>query len=158
MQGFLRWLAPAGQPRGPTAQGGIEVKRDFAERQRDEVRILTVHGAKGLEAPVVFLPDTMALPKPPETLLWTEREGLPLWRPPRTQAVPLYVAEREALRRRQLQEYRRLLYVGLSRAQDRLYICGWQTRNPPTEVCWHALCRAGLAEIATPFAFDPTGV
>ncbi len=55
LQGFLRWLAA----------GDTEVKRDFGERQRDEVRILTVHGAKGLEAPVVFLPDTMQLPDPP---------------------------------------------------------------------------------------------
>jgi len=52
LQGFLHWLAA----------GEIEVKRDFGERQRDEVRVLTVHGAKGLEAPIVFLPDTMQLP------------------------------------------------------------------------------------------------
>src|SRR5205814_4891649 len=50
--------------------------------------------------------------------------------------------------------YRRLLYVALSRAQDRLYICGWQTREAPREDSWHALCRTGLAEIASPFAFD----
>src|SRR5213075_960617 len=62
LQGFLHWLAA----------GEIEVKRDFGERQRDEVRVLTVHGAKGLEAPVVFLPDTMQLPDWPPRLLWTE--------------------------------------------------------------------------------------
>ncbi len=148
LQGFLRWLVA----------GDTEVKRDFGARPRDEVRILTVHGAKGLEAPIVFLPDTMQLPKPPEPLLWTEHEKLPLWRPRAEFAVPFYTAEREAVRRRQLQEYRRLLYVGLSRAQDRLYICGWQTRIAPKETCWHALCRAGLAEIATPFAFDATAL
>jgi len=146
LQGFLRWLVA----------GDTEVKRDFGARPRDEVRILTVHGAKGLEAPIVFLPDTMQLPKPPETLLWTEQEALPLWRPRAEFTVPIYTAEREAVRRRELQEYRRLLYVGLSRAQDRLYICGWQTRIPPKDACWHALCRAGLAEIATPFEFDAT--
>jgi ATP-dependent helicase/nuclease subunit A len=122
------------------------------------VRILTVHGAKGLEAPVVFVPDTMQLPNPPETLLWTERDGLPLWCPRRDLAVPYYSAERQALRARQLQEYRRLLYVALTRAQDRLYICGWQTREAPREVCWHGLCRTGLSEIATPFAFDTTAL
>jgi ATP-dependent helicase/nuclease subunit A len=148
LQGFLHWLAA----------GDTEIKRDFAARQRDEVRILTVHGAKGLEAPIVFLPDTMQLPKPPEALLWTEREDLPLWRPRAEFTVPVYAAERDAVARRHLQEYRRLLYVGLSRAQDRLYICGWQTRVPPKETCWHALCRAGLAEIAAPFAFDATAL
>ena len=146
LQGFLQWLAG----------GEIEVRRDFGARQRDEVRILTVHGAKGLEAPVVFLPDTMQLPNAPDTLLWAEQGGLPLWCPPRGTAVPFYTAERQALRARQLQEYRRLLYVALSRAQDRLYICGWQTRDSSNEICWHALCRAGLAEIAAPFAFDAT--
>jgi ATP-dependent helicase/nuclease subunit A len=146
LQGFLRWLVV----------GETEVKRDFGARPRDEVRILTVHGAKGLEAPIVFLPDTMQLPVPPEPLLWTEQDKLPLWCPRGEFAVLFYSTEREAVRQRQIQEYRRLLYVGLTRAQDRLYICGWQTRNPPQEMCWHALCRSGLAEIATPFAFDTT--
>jgi ATP-dependent helicase/nuclease subunit A len=148
LQGFLRWLGA----------GDTEVKRDFGARPRDEVRILTVHGAKGLEAPIVFLPDTMQLPKPPEALLWTESEELPLWRPRAEFTVPVYGTEREAVRRRQLQEYRRLLYVGLSRAQDRLYICGWQTRGTPQQGCWHGLCRAGLAEVASPFAFDTTAL
>jgi ATP-dependent helicase/nuclease subunit A len=148
LQGFLRWLAA----------GDTEVKRDFGARQRDEVRVLTVHGAKGLEAPVIFLPDTMQVPNPPESLLWTARDGIPLWCPRRDLAVPAYSAEKQALRARQLQEYRRLLYVALSRAQDRLYICGWQTREPAKEVCWHELCRTGLAEVATPFAFEMTGV
>jgi ATP-dependent helicase/nuclease subunit A len=148
LQGFLRWLVA----------GDAEVKRDFGARQRDDVRILTVHGAKGLEAPVVFLPDTMQLPNPPESLLWTERDAIPLWCPRASLAVPAYTAEKQALRARHLQEYRRLLYVALSRAQDRLYICGWQTRDAPKEVCWHTLCRTGLAEVATPFAFDMMGL
>jgi ATP-dependent helicase/nuclease subunit A len=144
LQGFLRWLVA----------GDTEIKRDFGARQRDEVRILTIHGAKGLEAPVVFLPDTMQLPNPPDTLLWTERGGLPMWCPRRDLAIPVYAAERRAVRARQLQEYRRLLYVALSRAQDRLYICGWQTREAPKEASWHALCRSGLSGIATRFSFD----
>jgi ATP-dependent helicase/nuclease subunit A len=148
LQGFLRWLVA----------GDTEVKRDFGASQRDEVRILTVHGAKGLEAPVVFLPDTMQLPKLPDTLLWTEREGLPLWCPRRDLAIPFYTTEKRALRARHLQEYRRLLYVAMSRAQDRLYICGWQTQEPLKEDSWHALCRTGLAEIAAPFSFDTTAL
>ena len=144
LQGFLRWLVA----------GDTEVKRDLVARQRDEVRILTVHGAKGLEAPVIFLPDTMQLPTLPDTLLWTERGGLPIWCPRRDLAVPSYAAEKRSLRARQLQEYRRLLYVALSRARDRLYICGWQTQDSPNEESWYALCRSGLARTATPFPFD----
>jgi len=100
----------------------------------------------------------MQLPKPSETLLWTADEALPLWRPRAEFTVPYHTSERQALRRRELQEYRRLLYVGLSRAQDRLYICGWRTRDAPQQSCWHALCQAGLAGIATPFAFDTTAL
>ena len=148
LQGFLRWLVA----------GGTEVKRDFAARRRDEVRILTVHGAKGLEAPVVFLPDTMAVPDQKLTLLWAERGELPLWKPPGDQIAALYRAEKQAWSRRQMQEYRRLLYVGLTRAQDRLYICGWRARRAPPEICWHTLCRAGLAGHATSFDFDATAL
>jgi ATP-dependent helicase/nuclease subunit A len=148
LQGFLRWLAA----------GDTEVKRDFGARPRDEVRILTVHGAKGLEAPIVFLPDTMQLPKPAEPLLWTQNEELPLWRPRAEFTVPIYTSEREALRRRELQEYRRLLYVGLSRAQDRLYVCGWRTQDASQQGCWHSLCQAGLSGVATPYTFDTTAL
>ena len=145
LQGFLQWLIA----------GDIEIKRDFGEHRRDEVRILTVHGAKGLEAPVVFLPDTMQLPDPRVPLLWSERENLPLWRPRGDLAAPFYRGERDASRRRALQEYRRLLYVALTRAQDRLYVCGWQTKRPGKEApTWHGLCDAGWRGVATPFAFD----
>src|SRR5207253_5351265 len=104
LQGFLRWLVA----------GDTEVKRDFGAQQRDEVRILTVHGAKGLEAPVVFLPDTMQLPDNQVRLLWSEIGGLPLWRAHGDLATPFYRAERQTWRQRQLQEYRRLLYVALT--------------------------------------------
>ncbi len=69
LQGFLHWLAA----------GEIDVKRDLDERGRDEVRIMTVHGAKGLEAPIVFLADTLGMPTQPLPLVWSEA-GLPLWK------------------------------------------------------------------------------
>jgi ATP-dependent helicase/nuclease subunit A len=144
LQGFLHWLVA----------GEIEVKRDFAERQRDEVRIMTVHGAKGLEAPIVFLPDTMQLPDPQIPMLWTDADALPLWRPRKEFATAHYAGERQALLRRELQEYRRLLYVALTRAQDRLYVCGWETRDTKGGETWHTLCRAGWTGLATPFEFD----
>ena len=145
LQGFLHWLVA----------GDIEVKRDFGEHQRDEVRIMTVHGAKGLEAPIVFVPDTMALPDRRVSVLWSEGDFLPLWRPHRDLAAPFYEAQRAAGRRRALQEYRRLLYVALTRAQDRLYVCGFQGRNGSAEAAhWHTLCRAGWGGLMEPFAFD----
>ncbi len=88
LQGFLRWLTAA----------DTEVKRDFAARPRDEVRILTVHGAKGLEAPVVFLPDTMAVPDQKVALLWSDDE-LPLWKPPGDHARPAICRGKECVAR-----------------------------------------------------------
>ena len=53
LQGFVNQLRA----------GDVEIKRDM-EQERDEVRIMTVHGAKGLQAPIVFLPDTCMAPRP----------------------------------------------------------------------------------------------
>ncbi|MCF4167648.1 double-strand break repair helicase AddA [Zavarzinia compransoris] len=107
--------------------GETELKRDL-DRGRDEVRILTVHASKGLEAPVVILPDTTALPKQPDGLLWSEG-GLPVWALKGAMAVPEVARVRDAMRDADLREYRRLLYVALTRAEDRLVVCGWAGRG-----------------------------
>jgi len=144
LQGFLHWLSV----------GTAEVKRDLEQGGRDEVRVLTVHGAKGLEAPIVFLPDTMQVPQHAPRLLWSER-GLPLWLADRD-ALPR-TAETAVQKARLLreQEYRRLLYVAMTRASDRLYICGWRTKRAPTSGNWHAMVAAGMADAgAEKFVFD----
>ena len=69
MQAFLHWL------RADTT----ELIRD-PDRPRDEVRVLTCHGAKGLEAPIVFVADATFVPNSRDRLLWTDPDGLPLWR------------------------------------------------------------------------------
>ena len=132
LQGFLQWLHA----------GNAEVRRDLDHR-RDEVRVLTVHGAKGLEAPIVFLPDTCRIPTHDEPLLWPE-DGLVLWRPRRNREDAVAHAAREAAQARQRQEYRRLLYVALTRTEDRLYVCGWETRNGRGKDCWYDLVRAAV--------------
>ena len=143
LQGFLHWLAA----------GDSEVKRDFDQRGRDEVRIMTVHGAKGLQAPVVFLPDTVQVPRRSPRLLWTEDE-LPLWRADETCGAPaLDLALSDAIARRD-EEYRRLLYVALTRAEDRLYVCGWRTRQRMAEGSWYGLIAGGIAAAAERFPFD----
>ena len=142
LQGFLHWVQ----------DGRAEIARDF-EQGRDEVRIMTVHGAKGLEAPVVFLPDTMRKPRARDPLVWLEDERLDLGAgapegllfPGRADREdPVTREARDLARAAQEQEYRRLLYVAMTRAEDRLYVCGWQGRDTPPEDCWYALVRAGL--------------
>ena len=134
LQGFLHWLVA----------GETEVKRDL-DQGMGEVRVLTVHGAKGLEAPVVILPDTTSMPNQVDPLQWTEG-GLPLWLVAGAHAtVPLAAQARGDAERRRDQEYRRLLYVAMTRAADRLYVCGWRPRTSLSSGCWYELVRQGLA-------------
>ncbi len=129
LQGFLRHF-----------EGGAgEIKRDM-EQGRDEVRVMTVHGAKGLEADIVFLPDTCDVPPARGGTVWTEpaeRPGVPLWPPSGKSKHPASVAARDARTAREQAEYRRLLYVAATRARDRLYVCGW-CKDEPTEGSWYA--------------------
>ena len=145
MQGFLHWLAA----------GDVQVKRDL-DQGRGEVRVMTVHGAKGLQAPIVIMPDTAGLPYGGGAkLLWHDgKPGAMLW-PGRKAFDEARCREaRKDERERDLQEYRRLLYVAMTRAEDRLYIAGWQSRKSIPDGCWYGLIEAGLADIAEPFDFD----
>lgn len=129
LQGFLHWLR----------QSGAEVKRE-AEGAGGAVRIMTVHGAKGLQAPLVILPDTTSLPPDEGAVAWSE-EGLPVWSPRKELRCAAVEALRAEAARRRAEEYNRLLYVALTRAEDRLLVCGWQGKNKPAETCWYEVVR-----------------
>jgi ATP-dependent helicase/nuclease subunit A len=129
LQGFLaRFEAGAG-----------DIKRDM-EQGRDEVRVMTVHGAKGLEADIVFLPDSCALPQQRGGTVWTDPAagaGVPLWPASGMGAQTQIAAARLARAAREMAEYRRLLYVAATRARDRLYVCGW-CKEAPADGSWYA--------------------
>ena len=138
LQGFIHSIS----------NDAAEVKRDFDEGMRDEVRIMTVHGSKGLQAPIVFLPDTFSKPKIRNGVLWTD-DNLPFWAPLAENAVgPAAVARSDAIKQ-QNQEYRRLLYVALTRAEDRLYICGWRGNAKPIEGNWYQILENALKGFET---------
>ncbi len=141
LEGFLHWLE-AGQ---------VEVKRDLEHAGRTAVRVMTVHGAKGLQAPIVFLPDTLQAPRRGPRLLWPrghDGETFLLWAPSRDRQEAVAEAERARLDSRRDQEYRRLLYVAMTRAEDRLYVCGWDNKNAAPPDCWYNLIRAAVAPLA----------
>jgi ATP-dependent helicase/nuclease subunit A len=138
LQGFLHWLE----------SGRVEVKRDLDLGRGEAVRVMTVHGAKGLEAPVVFLPDTLQAPSHTPMLAWDPHGEGVLWPPGKALRDSLSQAWIDAAHAREQQEYRRLLYVAMTRAADRLYVCGWHTRHAAPEHCWYNLIRSGLAGIA----------
>ncbi|WP_422369037.1 double-strand break repair helicase AddA [Pelagibius sp.] len=150
LEGFLHWLMA----------GELEVKRDL-EQAQGAVRLMTVHGSKGLEAPVVILPDTLQLPRGGDGLLWVDDTAdappLSIWPVKRDYALEALEAARGAQRLAREQEYRRLLYVALTRAQDRLYVCGWQGRKAAPEGNWFQLVEnamKGLAEDGAGEAVD----
>ena len=145
LQGFMAWLRAA----------DLEVKRDM-EISRDEVRVMTVHGAKGLEAPVVFLVDTTsspsdtqrlklirlptgnAAPHPPAVVVWAGKKA---------DDPAAVAAARTAMLEETEDEYRRLLYVAMTRAADRLIVGGCMPGNMNTvrKFSWYDLIVKGLA-------------
>lgn len=141
LQGFLHWLE--------TSQ--VVIKRDM-EQGIDQVRIMTIHASKGLQAPIVFLPDNMQLPKQKEKLIWAG--GLAFWTGGKKYENDICDALRDAHKTATLQEYYRLLYVAMTRPEDELYICGYQGKNKPPEQCWHSEVSKALEPIAekTPHA------
>jgi len=144
LQGFLAWLREATR----------DIKRDM-EQTLDEVRVMTVHGAKGLEAPIVFLPDTCSTRsgRRPGSLLRLEGAERPssvpppiLWPVKGTSGLAVVQQAKAAVALAEAHERNRLLYVALTRARDRLYVAGFEGRNPPPADCWYNLIRQGLAD------------
>ena len=122
LQGFVAWLRA----------GETQVKRDM-DIARDEVRVMTVHGAKGLEAPIVILADTTTPPKGPQGAAAARAAGRecgarhagPLvWAGRKADDVAPVAAARATAVRAAEDEYRRLLYVAMTRAADRLVVAG----------------------------------
>ena len=106
---------------------------------------MTVHGAKGLEAPIVILADTMtqpAGPKPPRLL--PSPGGAVVWAGRKADDVPPVAAARQTAVERAADEYRRLLYVAMTRAADRLIVCGARRPNKRPDGCWYNLVRGAL--------------
>jgi ATP-dependent helicase/nuclease subunit A len=144
LQSFLQWLA----------SGKVEIKRDLEHGVRDEVRILTVHGAKGLQAPIVFLPDTTNVSNKSPPLLLNDADIF-FWPPRRDAEDPVSRELRDAAKARDAKERQRLLYVAMTRAEDRLYVCGWRGSNEAPAECWYNRIAAAMPGIASRVADLP---
>lgn len=134
LQGFLRWFET----------GGGEIKRDLDQNRRRELRILTVHASKGLQAPIVYLPDTTRVPQNRERLLAGTDDEARLWLPRTDDANEAARSWRNEIHGRTLEEQNRLLYVAMTRAEDRLYVGGWTGTRKADRGCWYERIEAGL--------------
>ncbi len=101
----------------------ITVKREM-EAGRDEVRVMTTHGAKGLEAPIVFLPETTVEGGARGSPLLETEDGGFLWCASKAADCEASAQARARRKAREDEEALRLLYVALTRARDRLVLCG----------------------------------
>jgi len=145
LQGFVHWLR----------RGGAQVKRE-PDAAGDAVRIMTVHNAKGLQAPVVILAD-VGPGGGRENLLWTADDPpLPLWAPNKDCQGRAFLAAKAAEDATSTAEENRLLYVALTRAEDVLLVCGMRGASKSNEG-WHALVREGFGRLpdAIEAPFDP---
>ena len=130
---FLAWFG----------QGDVEVKRDPAA-PADAVRVMTVHGAKGLEAPLVILadathdPDKVGGISPVIELPIPGVGEVPIVRPRTNEAAPIFRLLANAAKDSDRQEHWRLAYVGLTRAAERLVVAGVKPTRAPSADSWHA--------------------
>ena len=106
---------------------GGDIKRDMDSAGSDEVRVMTIHGAKGLEAPIVMLPD-MLKPRTVNQLIGVDQARRSVyWIPSGAPFHPQFLKDAKAVRRDlEQQESNRLLYVALTRACEGLVIAGWE--------------------------------
>jgi ATP-dependent helicase/nuclease subunit A len=142
-----------------------EIKREMDEA-RDEVRVMTVHGAKGLEAPVVFMVETGSkpvtnahdaaiVPLPVPGL--PEAAPVPVWNAGKAYRCRAIQAALDAARAEKEQEYRRLLYVAMTRAADRLIVTAFQDVEKFAADCWYNRIRNALEPQAVRDATGPFG-
>lgn len=132
LTGFLAWMQT----------DDVEVKRQL-DGEGDRIRVMTVHGAKGLEADVVILPDTCDRTPQDRDQLYRLEGGPPVWKVAKEESPPLVAAEREARASREAAERLRLLYVAMTRARSWLVVAGAGKTSQAD--CWHTLIAAGVA-------------
>lgn len=130
--GFLEWLTTE-----------TEIKRQ-PSHDADEIRVMTIHGTKGLESPIIILPDTKHLSASPSDLIETSHDDdTPLFMMKREQSSPLNDLALDAKRRWEAEEDFRLLYVALTRAESWLIVCGEGKCKPD---CWYDRIQMAMKE------------
>ena len=140
----------------------VEVTRD-PSAPLDAVRVMTVHGAKGLQAPLVILADATGDPDASRagTIEWPidpESDALPVFRPRKAELAGSLAEALARVEKREREEHWRLLYVAVTRAEEHLVVGGAlgprAKGQPPTE-SWYAALDAALASLGAEERADP---
>jgi ATP-dependent helicase/nuclease subunit A len=147
LSGFANWFLA----------NDAEVKRDM-DKAQGEVRLMTVHGAKGLESNIVIMPDTTGLPYEGKSasLMFLEADSgearLPLWKLSKLVASEKLLQLKSDRTETGLEEHRRQLYVAMTRARDELYVCGCVGENQLSPNSWYHMISETLK---TPLKDEP---
>jgi ATP-dependent helicase/nuclease subunit A len=148
LQRFLDWFD----------RGDVEIVRDAAQPQ-GSVRVMTAHGAKGLQAPLLILADATVDPtrSPRDFLLWApeEHDGpkFPIFRPRSAEQAGALGEAVAAEAARELQEHWRLFYVAATRAEERLVIAGAlgpMAKGVPPQASWYGACARAFDALGVP--------
>jgi ATP-dependent helicase/nuclease subunit A len=132
LTGFLNWLI----------SDDITVKRQM-DSAGNRIRVMTVHGAKGLEAPIVILPDTCDRTPPEHDEVFVMPDGTPIWKTAKAQTPTAIESLRAHRGQKTEQEALRLLYVALTRAKSWLIVAG-AGEAKPDGMSWYRLVAAGM--------------
>ncbi|MES0825515.1 double-strand break repair helicase AddA [Ruegeria sp. SCP11] len=132
LTGFLVWMQT----------DDLEIKRQMSG-VGNMIRVMTVHGSKGLEAPIVILPDTGKRQAPRDAEIMVG-EGTPLWKVSADVSPALIVQARAEAREREENERLRLLYVALTRAEKWL-IVGAAGDVGKDGTSWYQMVEAAMA-------------
>ena len=137
LTGFLEWLA----------RDEVTIKRQM-DSAGNAIRVMTVHGAKGLEAPIVILPDTGQVKNSVRDDI-LDKDGTALWKTKSDDLPPAQKELTEDIKTRQREERMRLLYVAMTRAESWLIICGAGKPAKLEDGGWYAVAEAGMASLTT---------
>jgi ATP-dependent helicase/nuclease subunit A len=139
LTGFLEWMQA----------DDLEIKRQI-DSASDQIRVMTVHGAKGLEAPIVILPDTGTKKNDIRDEIIT-LDGVPIWKPNAAEMTPGITAQVDTLKQAQTEEGLRLLYVAMTRAEKWLIVAA-AGDLPKDGGSWYQMVEGALGHLnAVPF-------
>ncbi|MCG6901734.1 MAG: double-strand break repair helicase AddA [Rhodobacter sp.] len=145
LTGFLTWMQT----------DEIEIKRQV-DSAGDLIRVMTVHGAKGLESPIVILPDTAKRTPPIRGELVPLDTGQMVWRMPADQQPEAMVAALSRLKAEQEAENERLFYVATTRAETWLIIAAAGEVGDAGD-SWHQTAQGALQDLGATALSTPVG-
>ncbi len=139
LQSFVYWFE----------NNKIDIKRNLESSSK--IKVMTVHASKGLQAPIVILCDTSSVPTNSNKFIW-DQDGKMFSVTQSSNSPEFFKALKEQEQQKDLQEYIRLLYVAMTRAEDYLVICGYQASgNKLPQNCWYELISRAMNMHGKPY-------